>query len=112
MGAPQPSMQCPSRRLRRRATRRGTTPTAQIGDQDSDRCANTQGGASNNAGNNAGGQGAMSSSEAYRTLRPTLTAAKPLAFCGAEGHLQPIMVALQPNQNDRATRVEVKKVAV
>jgi len=35
----------------------------------------------------------------------------PVELAGGEGHLRPIQICLQPGQNDRDTRVEVKRVA-
>jgi hypothetical protein len=34
----------------------------------------------------------------------------PVELAGGEGHLRPIPAALQPSQNDRDTRVEVRKI--
>lgn len=36
----------------------------------------------------------------------------PIELAGGEGHLRPIQICLQPSQNDRDTRVEVRKLAV
>ncbi len=36
----------------------------------------------------------------------------PIELAGGEGHLRPILIALQPSQTDRDTRVEVKKATV
>ncbi|MBI3784484.1 MAG: molybdopterin-dependent oxidoreductase [Deltaproteobacteria bacterium] len=35
----------------------------------------------------------------------------PVELAGGEGHLRPIQICLQPSQNDRDTRVEIRRVA-
>jgi anaerobic selenocysteine-containing dehydrogenase len=35
----------------------------------------------------------------------------PVELAGGEGHLRPIPICLQPSQNDRDTRVDVRRVA-
>ncbi|HSQ00112.1 MAG TPA: molybdopterin-dependent oxidoreductase [Candidatus Dormibacteraeota bacterium] len=36
----------------------------------------------------------------------------PIELAGGEGHLRPIQICLQPGQNDRDTRVDVRRIAV